>query len=191
MAYFASSHFKLPTSFHESVRKASSRFYWSDSEERQKIHWMSWQRLCRPKSRGGLGFKDTKLQNRALLAKAAWRLWTTPDSHWAKFLKSIYFPHCDFMQARIGNRPSWGWRSLLVGRDVLLEGLRWKVGDGSRIDIWADRWIPALPNSKLQYPKPKDCNLTVVADLIEPMTRSWKISLLQSVFHPSDVDAIL
>ncbi|XP_043694103.1 uncharacterized protein LOC122644785 [Telopea speciosissima] len=71
MANYAGSHFKLPAYFHDSMKKASSSFYWGDSKDKQKVHWMSWQRLCRSKSRGGLGFKDTKLQNKALLAKAA------------------------------------------------------------------------------------------------------------------------
>ncbi|XP_043706355.1 uncharacterized protein LOC122656002 [Telopea speciosissima] len=74
MANYASSHFKLPASFHDSIRKASTNFYWGDSEEKKRVHWMSLQRLCKPKSRGGLGFKDSKFQNCALLAKVAWRL---------------------------------------------------------------------------------------------------------------------
>ncbi|XP_043714777.1 uncharacterized protein LOC122663141 [Telopea speciosissima] len=191
MANYASSHFKLPTSFHDSVRKASASFYWGDSEEKKNIHWMSWQRLCRPKSRGGLGFKDSKLQNRALLAKAAWRLWSSPNSHWAKFFKSIYFPHCDFLEARVGNRPSRGWRSILVGRDVILEGFIWKIGDGTRIRIWGDSWVPTLPNWKLQCPRLEGCNIEMVADLIDQSNRRWNLKLLHSVFDPTDRNAIL
>ncbi|XP_043717635.1 uncharacterized protein LOC122665544 [Telopea speciosissima] len=162
-----------------------------DSEENKRVHWMSWQRLCKPKSRGGLGFKDSKFQNRALLAKVAWRLWSSPNSHWAKFLKSIYFPQCDFLDARVGNLPSWGWRSLLVGREVLLEGLIWRVGNGEKIRIWEDRWVPSLPNGRLQSLEPEGCSLIVVADLIDQDNRSWNVNLLHSLFSASDVAAIL
>ena len=29
---------------------------------------------------------------------------------------------------------------------VLKRGLRWNIGNGQRVRIWADRWIP-IPNS--------------------------------------------
>jgi hypothetical protein len=34
-----------------------------------KIHWMSWEKLGRSKSTGGLGFRDLLMFNKALIAK--------------------------------------------------------------------------------------------------------------------------
>ncbi len=38
---------------------------------------------------------------------------------------------------------SYSWRSIVRGVKALSSGLIWQVGDGSRIDIWKDPWIPA------------------------------------------------
>ena len=36
--------------------------------------WISWDKLCAPKSCGGIGFKQLKQFNLALLPKQGWRL---------------------------------------------------------------------------------------------------------------------
>jgi hypothetical protein len=36
-------------------------------EEAKKIHWVKWERVCKPKEEGGLGIKDLKLFNIALI----------------------------------------------------------------------------------------------------------------------------
>ncbi|XP_043714540.1 uncharacterized protein LOC122662899 [Telopea speciosissima] len=120
MSTFASSHFKLPTSFHSLVRKAAMNFYWGDSTEKKKIHWVSWARLCRLEQQGGLEFKDPKLHNQALLSKLAWRLWSSPETYWAKMMKAIYYPKTNFLDAKAGNQSSWAWHNVLEGRKVLI-----------------------------------------------------------------------
>jgi len=58
--------------------------------------------MCAPKKEGGIGFRDLKAFNIALLAKQGWQLQTCPNSlfHWV--YKAKYFPYGDFLNA------SWG-----------------------------------------------------------------------------------
>ena len=37
--------------------------------EEKKMAWLSWDKLCEPKECGGMGFKELKYFNLALLAK--------------------------------------------------------------------------------------------------------------------------
>lgn len=46
-------------------------FLWAREEGRRKIAWVSWKKICCPRSHGGLRIKDINLFNNALLGK--WR----------------------------------------------------------------------------------------------------------------------
>jgi hypothetical protein len=72
--------FKFPDGLIEDLPKVVRDFWWGDEENRRRMHWMSWDRLARPKSQGGVGFRDLKIFNQALLARQAWRLIHFPGS---------------------------------------------------------------------------------------------------------------
>lgn len=97
-----------------------------------------------PKSSGGIGFRDFKSFNRALLAKQAWRLLKDPSSLWASILKARYFPNVYFLSAKKGHRASWFSCSILEGRDLLERSLVWRIGSGNEVNIWGSKWVRSL-----------------------------------------------
>lgn len=88
-----------------------------------------------------------------------------PSSLLAKVLKGPYFKNSDIMSADIGNNPSFLWRLLLWGRDLLAKGLCWKVGDDCNIYAFSDSWILSLPNFKC-FPKPRESQMMNVSNFI-------------------------
>ncbi|CAN1148932.1 hypothetical protein LINPERPRIM_LOCUS38395 [Linum perenne] len=43
-----------------------------------------------------------------------------------------------FLEVTKGAKPSCGWRSILHGRELLRQGLRWKIGNGRLVDPFHD-----------------------------------------------------
>jgi hypothetical protein len=81
------------------ITSATSNYWWSGVADRRGIHWRKWIDLTLPKSHGGIGFRDVKNFNMAMLGKQGWRLMTKPDSLCARVLKGKYFPQGEFMNA--------------------------------------------------------------------------------------------
>ncbi|GAA0168701.1 hypothetical protein LIER_23360 [Lithospermum erythrorhizon] len=87
--------------------------------------------------------------NLALLTRQGWRIAYGEASLLYKVLKGRYFIRTPFLHAKLGLNPSFGWRSILEGRKVLLKGIRWRFGDGRSIDVWKDPWVPRLGNFRM------------------------------------------
>jgi hypothetical protein len=94
------------------------------------------------KAEGGMGFRDLTSFNKALLAKQCWRLTQSSDSLVGRIIRGKYYHRGSFLQAKVGSRPSFAWRSILAARDLFKEGILWRIGDGKSVAIWKDRWIP-------------------------------------------------
>jgi hypothetical protein len=120
--------------------------WWGFEDGCKKMHWRSWEWMSAPKSLGGMGFSNFVIFNQAMLGKQCWRLITESNSLSAWVLKGRYFPNSDFLLAKNTRSSSFTWRSILFGRELVVKGLRWGVGDGSRIKIMGDNWIPGLPS---------------------------------------------
>lgn len=136
---YAMSCFELPQAFCDKLNSMIKNFWWKGDPESQGINWANWDTMTSPKFGRGMGFRDFKFFNQALLAKQGWRLLANPYSYWARMFKGLYFPHSSFLKATKGSTASWAWASLLKDRDILQEGLRWQVQSRHQIQFWEDR----------------------------------------------------
>ena len=89
-----------------------------------------------------MGFRDLHLFNQALLAKQAWRLIAFPDSLCARLLKAKYFPFGDLTDTAFIQNPSPCWQGIMHGLELLKKGMIWRIGNGKKVRIWRDNWIP-------------------------------------------------
>ncbi|KAF7140294.1 hypothetical protein RHSIM_Rhsim06G0103400 [Rhododendron simsii] len=187
---YAMACFSLSQKFCNKLNKYVRRFWCSGSPEDAKIHWVNGDDLCKAKNQGGLGFRDFKSFNLALLAKQGWRLIQNPNAFWARLLKSLYFPNGNFLKATKGSRPSWAWASLLKGRELLMKGVRWQIQNGASVDFWVDKWVPSLPSFCIQSTKPPWVPNNKVADFINPTSGEWRIAKLRQVLSEEEIQAV-
>lgn len=126
---YSMSCFRLPYSLCHDLEQLCAKFWWQGKEGKRGLHWLNWDSMCLPKCRGGLGFRRFSAFNKSMLAKQVWRIIQMPNSLVARILKSRYFKNVDIMDAGLGSNPSYIWRSLLWGRDLIQKGLCWRVGN--------------------------------------------------------------
>ncbi|KAM5560293.1 hypothetical protein ABKV19_021457 [Rosa sericea] len=182
--------FELPKHLCNEMQQLMARFWWGGSEGEKKIHWVSWEKLCRPKVEGGMGFRNMHCFNLALLAKQGWRLIQKPNSLIARVLKAKYFPHCSFMAAEMKKGSSYTWRSIMAGREVLRQGVRYQVGDGSTIFLWHDPWMPMPSSFRPFSPIMEGTENWVVADVIDADDKEWVVDVLSELFTEMEVTKI-
>lgn len=187
---YAMSVFLLPLEITKDSERSISRFWWNTKKmDSRSIHWMSWEGLSRHKSSGGMGFRDFRDFNLAMLGKHGWRFITNPNSLVSRVFKAKYFPDSDFMEAKIGNNPSSVWRSIWEAKHVISAGMRWKIGSGNSVNIIGQPWLfddnnPFITSSVQGLENRK------VSDLMTMEYRAWEEEILRDMFNVRDQQCI-
>lgn len=63
---------------------------WTGSAEASKKALIAWEKLCCPKSSGGLNFLDVNTWNKAAIGKCLWNLRKKKDKLWVEWIHIYY-----------------------------------------------------------------------------------------------------
>nr|XP_045088296.1 uncharacterized protein LOC123496932 [Aegilops tauschii subsp. strangulata] len=182
--------FDITKSICDDLSSMIGRYWWSQVDKQNKIHWVSWDKLSKPKKDGGMGFGDLYSFNLAMLARQAWKIIQHPSSLCAKVLSAKYFPGKSILEATPRKGISYTWRSILKGLQLLKRGIIWRVGNGKSIKVWTDPWIPRDGTRTVISQKGHNL-ITKVSELIDPATSSWDANLVRQTFLPEGANMIL
>jgi ribosome maturation protein Sdo1 len=64
------------------------------------------------------------------------------------------------------------------------------VGNGSKINIWNDPWLPRVIRRRVISRKKKNI-INLVRDLIDPTTNTWDVQMLNQTLEKEDVQVVL
>ncbi|KAL9664441.1 hypothetical protein QQ045_019841 [Rhodiola kirilowii] len=128
---YALSCFKMPKRIVDRWNSIVSSFWWNNADKGKYIAWLNRNKLQRAKEEGGLGLKNFQFLNLALIVKQAWRIFSCPELLISKIFKARYASSADLLNAQIGYRPSWAWRSIYWGLCTLK---RWLTDRGDILE---------------------------------------------------------
>ncbi|CAN1219081.1 hypothetical protein LINPERPRIM_LOCUS1517 [Linum perenne] len=83
------------------------------------------------------------------------------------------------------------WKSIHAAKEVIRNGSRWKIGDGTKICVWNEPWLAREGNRRINSIPTEDMRNLSVADLLIPGLQEWDEELLEITFDADDVQAIL
>jgi hypothetical protein len=111
--------FHIPDGLCDDMTSLVRNFWWGSENGRRKVAWVVWEHMTQKKCSGGIGFKDMRLFNQALLARQAWRLIEFPDSLCARLLKAKYYPRGSLIDTAFRTNASVTRQSVQHGLDLL------------------------------------------------------------------------
>ncbi|KAF5451765.1 hypothetical protein F2P56_026841 [Juglans regia] len=166
--------FLLPQTITQKLNILLKKFWWSYNEDHSKIPWVRWDQVSLSKDKGGLGFGDFRSFNVAMLAQGR-RMLQDQSSLLAQVFKQKYYKNGNLLEAKLGFNPSYVWRSLYFGLRLLKKGQFWTIGDGKKLKIWTDKWIPRDYAPKLLSPNVSNDSYVCVSNLIDPYMMNWNV----------------
>ncbi|XP_073313562.1 uncharacterized protein [Primulina huaijiensis] len=121
----------LPSCIIDAIYSLCRKFVWPT-----KHPPIAWHTLCKPIEAGGLGLKNLKAWNKALLAKTLWNIHNKKDSLWIKWINHEY--------SHVPNVWSWVWKkdqsplikNIIIIRDNLISAHGSAQASIQMLDSW-------------------------------------------------------
>lgn len=143
--------------------------------------WISWCKMTNSKRDGGLGFRDIQSFNDALLGKLSWRILNNPDCLLARILRGKYCKYSPLLEVQATQNCSHGWRSILIGRDLVKNHLGWAIDNGETVKIWSDSWLSTTQAETPMGPATEQTNDALVKTLFHANTCEWDLGKVETL----------
>lgn len=129
------------------------------------------------------------MTNDAFLAKIGWRILKNPNCLLARYLLGKYCNAEPFLKCKTPTGAFHGWRSVLIGRDLLLKQIGWMVGTGTEISVWSDSWLSHCEQERPVGPAPERFKDIKVSDLLHADTLDWDLEKIELIvpFHKDKI----
>ena len=169
--------FLIPSDVIHEIETLYRDFLWAQGEKSKGKCRVAWENVCKPLKAGGLGFKNLSTWNRSFLVKHIWDILCKRQSLWVRWITM----HCVHNESiwEVSKKASWSWtfRCILDLRDQSRPFFISKIGDGTSINAWSDRWmncgsLSALISYRL-FSRVGLRRQSSVADLVSLLNDEW------------------
>jgi hypothetical protein len=165
----------------KAIRTLQRNFLWHGHQPNKKWALVGWDKICMPKSQGGLGLRDPGKLNQVMGAKIWWRWLKAPATAWASIWRHKYAPLTPDNQLIRHNTRIQGsniWNIAWQNRTLIQNHAFWEVRDGESALLWQDSWQQFKPLNEcedlntLQEAIDPQASLKV-KDLWKPQGQHW------------------
>nr|KAJ0201063.1 hypothetical protein LSAT_V11C600298600 [Lactuca sativa] len=166
----------IPKGIIKEVESIMRNFLWSSGKNSKGAAKISWKKICKPKIYGGLGLKNLKEWNIALLSSRVWKIISGHDSLWVKWVKYYLLEGRSFWDVGAKDKMSWSWRNILKIRPI---------GNGENIFMWYDNWHQLGPLCYVLTPREiNNAGYHIkdkIRDVISNENWNWPIDWIRSI----------
>ncbi|CAI9261358.1 unnamed protein product [Lactuca saligna] len=122
------------------IEKLMKNFLWDYDESKKGRAKISWSSICKPVENGGLGLRNLRVWNKAILSKRIWMILSNVDSLWVKWINIHVLKGRSFWDIKEKQDLSWSWRNLIRLRTKFRDHFFTKIGNGANSFMWYDDW---------------------------------------------------
>jgi hypothetical protein len=168
----------------QAIHNLQRRFLWQGNHAKRKWDLVSWDNICRPKLKGGLGLRDPCTLNEIMGAKIWWRWLKHPKELWARLWKQKYAPNCAEVNLIRMNDWIHGsniWNATWRNMPLIQEHAFWEIRNGQATLFWTNSWKQLPPLVSLDNLQPIYALMQGRGDLqvenlwkAEPTTSHWR-----------------
>lgn len=143
---------KLPLGVVNNLDRARRDCLWRGSDVNDKKKpLVALKKICRPRTKGGLGL-NLRNQNNALLLKHLDKFYNKKDIPWATLIWETYYNNGEVPHVAADKGSFW-WKDVLKLCDLFRGVTTCTIGDGQSILFWEDTWNNRLLKESFPFPK--------------------------------------
>ncbi|GLJ51271.1 hypothetical protein SUGI_1090530 [Cryptomeria japonica] len=128
------------------------KFLWEGSKEAKRIPLINWDTACLIQEEGRASLRKLELQNKALGAKLAWKIFKNPNRLWYRVIRYKYLDSLEEERIFTTENLEKGspvWNFIWDSRSLLTDHLSWNIGNGRKAKFWSDSWGGEKPLKKI------------------------------------------
>jgi mannosylglycoprotein endo-beta-mannosidase len=180
MLTYSISIYSLLVSLLKDLEKCIRNFIWSGDLDKRKLVTVSWKKLCRPLSQGGLNIRSLTQLNEASNLRLCWCLLNS-QATWAILLRDRVLKKGKAIRYHVFSSL---WSGIKDEFAVINDNSVWLLGNGTQINFWVDHWCGDPLVEQLGIPVHLRSSLTsLVSDYI--LNGEWSIPSQLSIMFPN------
>ncbi|GFS40060.1 hypothetical protein Acr_00g0066450 [Actinidia rufa] len=126
----------IPAGVRSKIIQLCRNFLWSGNCNSNKKPLVAWNEVTMPKSEGGLGIRNMKAWNKALLSKTLWDIQAKKDSLWVQWVHQIYMSNSNFWDYKVKHADSPLLKQVIALRDEIIASEESMEGAIQRVNQW-------------------------------------------------------